>query len=88
MPSDLMHQLTTLSARVDELTVTLQLSAKEEVAKLASDSLIRDTHIGLNTRCRYVLRRMETLELSVKKQINRVYDTLLNDKPEDDPAGD
>ena len=86
MPSDLMHQLTTLSARVDELT--LQLSAKEEEAKLASDSLIRDTHIGLNTRCRYVLRRMETLELSVKKQINRVYDTLLNDKPEDDAAGD
>ena len=83
MPSDLRAHVTNLTDQVAILTQ--QLNSRDEELKLARDDISNSVQHDFNIRCRYLIRKMESLEMSVRKQINQVYATLLEEFPGSDP---
>ena len=59
MPSDLRAHITALTTKVDELTQ--QLGSKDEELKLATENLSNNVQHNFNIRCRYLIRKMESL---------------------------
>ena len=83
MPADLRAHVATLTDKVDALTQ--QLNSRDEELKLARDDISNSVQHDFNIRCRYLIRKMGSLEMSVRKQINQVYATLLEELPGSEP---
>ena len=83
MPSDLRAHVTALTDKVAILTQ--QLDGRDQELKIATESLSNHVQDNFNIRCRYLIRKMESLEMSVRKQINQVYATLLEEFPGSEP---
>ena len=86
MPADLRAHITALTDKVDELT--RQLASRDEELKTVTSNITREVEIGMNIRCKYLTRRMQTLQTNVRKQVHNVYVSLLDENPPPDSSGE
>ena len=84
MPSDLRDQVTSLTDQVAILTQ--QLNSRDEELKTVTSNITREVEVGMNIRCKYLNRRMQTLETNVRKQVHNVYVSLLDENPPPDSS--
>jgi hypothetical protein len=86
MPSDLRAHVTNLTDQVAILTQ--QLNSRDEELKTVTNNITREVEVGMNIRCKYLNRRMQTLETNVRKQVHNVYVSLLDENPPPDSSGE
>ena len=84
MPADLRAHITALTDKVDDLTQ--QLASRDEELKVVTNNITREAEVSMNIRCKYLNRRMQTLETNVRKQVHNVYVSLLDENPPPDSS--